>query len=69
MLSCDDHPTTPRNGFAVRHMLDDAKSFVAQEVIVHPLLPVEGYVGWCVAGLRCGRGVNMDLYGWALHTW
>ena len=69
MLVCDDHSMTPRDGFAVRHTLDDTKSFVAQEVIVYPLLLVEGYVGRCVAGLRCGCGVNMDLYGWALHTW
>lgn len=68
VLSCDDHPVTPRNGFAVRHTLDDAKGFVAEEVIVHPLLPVEGYVGRCMAGLRCGCGVNMYLYGWSLHT-
>ena len=69
MLSSDDHPMTPRNRFTVWHTLDDTKSFVAKEVIVHPLLPVEGYVGRCVAGLRCGRWVNMYLYGWALHTW
>ena len=69
MLASDDHPMTPRDGFAVRHTLDDTKSFVAQKVIVYPLLPVEGYVGQCVAGLRCGCGVNMDRYGRALHTW
>lgn len=63
MLSCDDHPITPRNGFAVWHTLDDAETFVAEEVIVHSLLPVEGYVGRCVAGLRYGRWVNMYLYG------
>ena len=30
-------------------------------VIVHPFLPVEGYVGWCVAGVWLALGVASGL--------
>ena len=69
VLSCDDRPTTPRNGVAIWHALDDAQSFVVEEVIVHSLLPVKQCVDRCVAGSRYGRWVNMYRYLWALHTW
>ena len=68
MLSSDDHPITLRNRFAVWHTLDDTKSFFAEEVIVHLLLPVEGYVGWLWQALGVAAGSTcISMGGPSIH--
>ena len=36
------HAVAPRHIFAVWHTLDDAESFVSEEVFIYSLLPMEG---------------------------
>ena len=69
MFAGDDHPVAPRNWFTVRHAFDHAESFIAQEVVVHLLLPVEWDVGWCVTGLGGCHGIDVYLDWWPLHAW
>ena len=62
MFAGDDHPVAPRDWFTVWHVPNHAETFIAHEVVVHLLLPVEWNVGWCVTGLRgcCGIDVYLD---------
>lgn len=69
MFTCDDYFVILCNGFIVRYAFDDVKSFVTEEVIVYSLLLVEGYVGRCVVGFRCGCRVDMDFNGWVFYVW
>ena len=68
VLSCDHHAVAPRHIFAVWHTLDDAESFVSEEVFIYSLLPMEGHRSRSVACLWWGGWVDVNLDRWPLHT-
>lgn len=52
MFSGDDHPVASRDGLTIGYSFDDTEGLIAREVIIHLLLPVDGYGSWGMACLR-----------------